>query len=69
MKLCKTCKNEIPPERLNILPDTEYCVVHSLTKPKRGFVEGSIKSKNCEVVILDGDDPTVQYWEERQHKY
>lgn len=69
MKLCKTCSTVIPPERLEIIPNTEYCVGHSVEKPKRGFISGAAESKNWEVTILDGDDLSVSYWEDRQGRY
>lgn len=67
--LCLTCKQPIPEARLQVLPNTKYCVMHSTEQPRRGFVEGTIKGKSFEVVILEANDPTTDYWEERQLKY
>lgn len=69
MKLCKVCNILIPLERLAVIPNTDHCVVHSTTKPKRGFITGTSKSKNYEVIILEAEDPTVSYLEERVHRY
>lgn len=69
MKLCLACKKVIPLARLEILPHTDYCVAHSEEKPKRAFIEGAASHKGWDVVILDGNDPTVDYWEKRQDRY
>lgn len=69
MRYCRTCSTPIPVERLQVLPQTQYCVVHSSEKPKRGFISGSAESKYCEVIILDGEDPSIDYWEDRQNQY
>lgn len=66
MQKCKTCDLIIPQARLDVLPSTEYCVVHSEEKPKKAFIEGAASHKGWEVVILDSDDPIVDYWENRQ---
>lgn len=63
-KLCKVCKEPIPFERVEVLPETEVCVTHSSELPYRAFVEGSAKHKTFEVVILKADDPAVAYYED-----
>lgn len=69
MKLCRVCRTEIPQARLEIIPHTETCVSHSSEKPKRAFISGSAKHKMSEVIILDGEDLAVTYWEDLQQHH
>lgn len=43
-KTCKTCGRPIPAARLEALPDTEFCVVHSLTQKHQGLMVSSHKT-------------------------
>lgn len=58
---CKVCDQPIPLDRLAILPDTQHCVAHSEVKPKRGIINPTMKSKGYEVIVMDGNDPSVNY--------
>ena len=60
---CK-CGKEIPEARLLILPETKVCVDCSSVKPYRGFISGTAKHKGNELIIVDGDDPGIDYMEE-----
>lgn len=60
MKFCYHCQNEIPAERLEILPDTDTCVNCSKVKPVIGVVQGggsmSASTKESQLVIMSGDN-------------
>lgn len=47
--ICRSCNNQIEPERLSILPSTLFCSVcahkHNLTKPRKGIMVWH--SKDC----------------------
>lgn len=40
--LCEKCNEEIPKERLEILPDTKLCVKCSDTKPYKGSMHDGL---------------------------
>lgn len=63
-RLCKVCKEIIPAERVEALPETTVCVKDSVEQPYRAFVEGTARHKGFDVVILKADDPAVAYYEE-----
>jgi hypothetical protein len=52
---CAKCGNEIPAERLAILPNTRVCVKCSTEKPKLGFMT-SEKKMHSELTIVSADD-------------
>lgn len=52
---CESCGTEIPPERLEILPDTRVCVGCSTEPRAVGFQIYAHKTAG-EVFILRGDD-------------
>lgn len=60
-RLCKVCKETIPVERLEALPDTGTCVNHSSEQPYRAFIEGTTKNKGFIVTIMKADDPALAY--------
>lgn len=54
---CEQCGAVIPPERLEILPDTKRCVSCSDVKAVKGYMEsGMAKGTGSEIIIVDGDD-------------
>jgi Prokaryotic dksA/traR C4-type zinc finger len=60
-KLCKSCGMQIPQARLDVLPDTEYCVEHSDVKPYRALVTGTARHKGFEVQVVKEGDPILDY--------
>ena len=60
---CIGCDQEIPPARLEVLPDTQTCVKCSEVKPYRAISSGSAKSKNFEIDVVKADDPTLDYYD------
>ena len=64
--LCIHCQEEIPPARLEALPETRTCVNCSDVKPYKAIISGSAKSKNFEVQIVKADDPALDYHEENR---
>lgn len=52
MKLCKVCQEEIHPQRLKILPNTETCVKCSTTPKVAGFRIISGKTSYSEMQIV-----------------
>lgn len=52
--LCEVCGGEIPPERLDALPDTTRCVVHSSAARTEGLLDYGHKTAPS-LVILPND--------------
>ncbi len=61
---CIHCKQDIPPARLEVLPETQTCVNCSDVKPYKAIVSGSAKSKNFDVQVVKSDDPALDYYDE-----
>jgi len=61
---CTNCKEEIPKERLKVLPKTKTCVNCSGVLPYRGFVSGTPEHKGTELTVLEGDSHAVDYMED-----
>ena len=59
--LCRVCKEVIPVERLEILPETVVCVQHSVEQPYRAMIYTSAKHKIVEIVPIRADDPLLDY--------
>lgn len=53
-KLCKTCDNPIPEERLEVLPETETCVKCSTHVAPVGYMVATA-SKGCAPVLIQID--------------
>jgi len=62
--ICAACRETIPPERLEALPETKVCVKCSTVKPYRAVVNVSVKHKIVEVTPVDADDPIFDYIDE-----
>jgi len=56
--ICRSCNNEIEPERLKILPKTVACSTcankHNITKPRKAFTVHSHKT-GSEIQIVSAD--------------
>lgn len=66
--LCSVCKKEIPAARLEALPDTTTCVNCSSERPYRALVSGTDHHKNFDIQIVKGDDPVLEYEDERWNR-
>ena len=51
---CIKCQSPIPSERLEALPDTQFCVNCSEEKPKIGFTDWD--KKTPELLIVETED-------------
>ena len=63
MKLCISCKKEIPQERLEALPETETCVSCSEVGRKIAIVQGAGSmgsTKDYCIEFFDGDNKLVK---------
>jgi hypothetical protein len=63
---CIHCPNEIPPERLEALPETRTCVNCSDVQPYKAIISGTSKNKQFEVQVVKADDPSLDYHEENR---
>lgn len=56
MKSCTNCRRIIPPARLEVLPNTEYCVecAAKFVKPKKGAMHYGHKTAPT-LIVMDGD--------------
>lgn len=66
--MCASCREEIPAERLEILPETKVCVKCSSVKPYRAIINVSVKHKIVEVTPAPADDPIFDYIDDPPHK-
>lgn len=66
MKKCKVCGESIPQGRLNILPFTQTCVLHSTSSPYKGIVtlEGEGDHTWNDIKLVD-DSTFEKYANER----
>jgi RNA polymerase-binding transcription factor DksA len=64
--LCIHCEVEIPPARLEALPETRTCVNCSDVQPYKAIISGSAKSKNFEVQVVKADDPSLDYHDDNR---
>jgi len=65
-KFCKICGQQIPAERLEVLPDTETCVKHSNVKAKIGFAVYDHKTAPT-MVMIDPEDTEAVRLARRAH--
>ena len=65
---CVICKNEIPPKRLEVLPNTKTCVNCSQESPKRGVtvMQGSGAHTWVDLMVMDQDE--FEVYEEHLEK-
>ena len=63
---CENCNQEIPPARLEILPETRVCVNCSDTKPYRAILSGTPSHKGSEMQIVSGDSPVLDYLDDEE---
>ncbi len=61
---CSNCNQEIPPARLEILPETTVCVNCSTTVPYKALISGTAHHKGVEIQIVAGDSEVLNYAEE-----
>lgn len=66
---CSHCSKEIPPARLEILPETTTCVECSEVKPYRGIIQGSHEHKGYSLEIVPADDPIIEYYEDQIERH
>jgi hypothetical protein len=64
--LCIHCEVEIPPARLEALPETRTCVNCSSVQPYKAIISGSAKSKKFEVQVVKADDPSLDYHDDNR---
>ena len=64
--LCSNCNKEIPPARLEILPETTTCVNCSTVEKRKAIIEMSPRHKSMEITIVDADDPILDYTDEKE---
>jgi len=57
---CHKCGNQIPEERLEILPETRVCVSCSTEPPYRGFVSTTPRHKGTELSITKDPEAAAQ---------
>lgn len=50
-RICKSCGNTIPQERLDVLPDTEVCVNCSTEKRKIGYMVANLPKATAQELI------------------
>lgn len=55
MSCCEVCGEEIHPERLEVLPDTTTCTVHSRAVATKGFMVYPHKTGG-EVIMIKGEN-------------
>lgn len=56
MRKCKSCGCEIPAERLEVLPHTEYCVRHSQERANLVYMVQDHKTA-AYAVVIDANGP------------
>ena len=64
--LCIHCQVEIPPARIEALPETRTCVNCSDVQPYKAIISGTTKNKQFEVQVVKADDPSLDYHEENR---
>lgn len=66
-KVCNTCGGEIPPIRLEILPDTQCCAACSTTPRNKVFMMYNHKTAG-EIVAVNGADTEALRIAEREYR-
>jgi hypothetical protein len=64
---CSSCGNEIPPERLEVLPHTKTCAACSTEQRRVGFLVYGHKTAG-EVVMVDGGNREAVRQAERAYR-